>query len=71
MDARRTPRVLLRPEEAAVAMGISRAKLYRLIATGDLRAVRVGKALRVPVAAIEELATGENEVSTRQDGDAS
>lgn len=42
-------RMLLRPDEAAVVIGVGRAKLYALIAAGELPAIRVGSSLRVPV----------------------
>jgi len=40
--------LLLRPDEAAAALGISRSKLYALLADGSLPWVRVGRSLRVP-----------------------
>jgi len=41
-----------RVNEAAEAIGISRAKAYELIAAGVIPSVRVGSSLRVPVAAL-------------------
>lgn len=49
-----TDRLMLRPEEAADAIGVSRAKAYMLIASGEIPAVRVGKVLRVPVEALRQ-----------------
>ncbi len=49
-----TERLLYRPAEAADAMGISRTKIYGLMASGDVPSVRVGGSLRVPVAALRE-----------------
>jgi excisionase family DNA binding protein len=49
-----TDRLMLRPEEAADAIGVSRAKAYMLIASGELPAIKVGKVLRVPVEALRE-----------------
>jgi excisionase family DNA binding protein len=47
-------RLLLRPEEVATALGCGRAKVYRLIATGVLPALRVGAVQRVPLDALKE-----------------
>ncbi|MGO9450969.1 MAG: helix-turn-helix transcriptional regulator [Candidatus Binataceae bacterium] len=51
-------RVLVRPAEAAQMIGVSRSKVYELIGSGALRAVRLdgGRLLRVPVAEIHKLA---------------
>jgi excisionase family DNA binding protein len=43
-------RLLLRPAEAAEALGVSRSRAYELIAAGELPSVRVGGSVRVPVA---------------------
>jgi excisionase family DNA binding protein len=40
--------MLLRPEETGQLLGISRAKTYGMIASGELPAIRCGKAIRVP-----------------------
>ena len=45
-------RLLLRPAEAAEAIGIGRSKVYELLASGDLPSIRVGGAIRVPVTAL-------------------
>ena len=42
-------RLLLRPAEAADAIGVSRSKLYELIASKTIPSVRVGASVRVPV----------------------
>ena len=48
-------RLLLRPGEAADALGIGRSKIYELIAAGVIPSVRVGgKSIRVPVDALRE-----------------
>ena len=52
--ARRTEIVLLLSiQEAGRALGIRRSKMYELIAAGELETVHVGRAVRVPVDAIE------------------
>jgi excisionase family DNA binding protein len=47
-------RLLYRPIEAAEQLGISRTKLYELIAAGEIPAVVVGKRMRIPVSALRE-----------------
>lgn len=51
---RRTDLVLLLSiREAGRALGIGRSKMYELIAAGELETVHIGRAVRVPVDAIE------------------
>ena len=45
---------LLRSDEAATELRISRSKVYRLIAEGRLPAVRITGNVRVPRAALEQ-----------------
>ncbi|MDP9315571.1 MAG: helix-turn-helix domain-containing protein [Chloroflexota bacterium] len=40
-------RLLLRAEEAAHLLGVSRATVYNLLASGELRGVKIGRAVRV------------------------
>jgi excisionase family DNA binding protein len=47
-------RLLLRPTEAAEVIGIGRSKMYELLARGEVPSVRVGGALRVPLARLRE-----------------
>jgi excisionase family DNA binding protein len=46
-------RLMLRPNEAAEAIGVSRSKAYELIAAGQIPSVKVGGCVRVPVAALQ------------------
>ena len=46
---------LLRPEEAAHVLGISRSKVYELIRAGRLRAVKLDRSRRIPGEAVDEL----------------
>jgi excisionase family DNA binding protein len=46
-------RLLLTAEEAAKALGISRASLYPLLMRGKIPSVRVGGLRRVPIAALQ------------------
>ena len=47
-------RLLLKPTEAAEVLGIGRTKIYSLLSSGELPAVRVGRSIRVPAAALQE-----------------
>jgi excisionase family DNA binding protein len=48
------PRVLLTPQEAAQALGISRSKLYELLRAGTLESVRIDRLRRIPIQALHE-----------------
>jgi excisionase family DNA binding protein len=41
-------RLLLRIPEAAARLGLGRSTIYELIQAGDLPAVKIGRAVRVP-----------------------
>jgi excisionase family DNA binding protein len=45
-------KLMLRPAEAAEAIGVSRSKAYELISSGVIPSVRLGGSLRVPVEAL-------------------
>jgi len=47
-------KLLLSPEEAAEVLCIGRTRLYRLLATGALRSVQIGRRRRVPAAGLTE-----------------
>ena len=47
-------KLLLRPAEAAEAIGVGRSKVYELLASGELPSIRVGSSIRVPVDALRE-----------------
>jgi excisionase family DNA binding protein len=42
-------KLLLRPVEAAEAIGIGRSKVYELLASGELPSIRIGGSVRVPL----------------------
>jgi excisionase family DNA binding protein len=46
-------RLLYRVSEAALALGLSRAKVYGLISSGALRAVRIDGSRRIKAADLE------------------
>ena len=39
---------LYRPAEAAETLGVSRARLYQLLATGEIGSVKIGASRRIP-----------------------
>lgn len=45
-------RLLLRPIEAAEAIGVGRSRMYELLASGELPSIRIGGSVRVPVDAL-------------------
>ena len=46
-------KLLLRPIEAAEALGIGRSKTYELLSSGRLPSIRIGGSVRVPLAALQ------------------
>jgi excisionase family DNA binding protein len=46
------PPLLIRPEQAALALGVSRTKVYELMASGKLGSVKIGRSRRIPVNAL-------------------
>jgi excisionase family DNA binding protein len=47
-------KLLISTGEAADWLGIGKTKLYELIGRGDIPTVRIGRAVRIPAAAIED-----------------
>lgn len=47
--------VLFRVSRAAKLLDVSRSKAYELVASGELRSVRLGSMVRIPADAIDEL----------------
>lgn len=47
-------RLLLKPAEAANAIGVGRSKMYSLIASKEVPSVRIGGCVRVPLEALRE-----------------
>ena len=46
--------MLYRPEEAAQTLGLSRARMFELLASGAVESVKIGRSRRIPHAALEE-----------------
>ena len=51
-------RLLLRPAEAAEAIGVCRSRIYELLRSGELPCVRIGGSVRVPVAGLRDWIVG-------------
>jgi excisionase family DNA binding protein len=49
-------RVLLTVEEAAEQLGIGRTLTYKLISSGEIESIRIGRLRRVPTASIQDYA---------------
>lgn len=45
--------LLYRPEEGARALGLSRARVFELMASGELESIRIGRSRRIPRQALE------------------
>lgn len=59
-------KLLLRPVEAAEAIGVGRSKVYELLASGELPSIRIGGSVRVPVDALR--AWIDRQLGTRESG---
>ena len=55
-----TPRLTMSVEEAAEALGISRALAYEAIKRGEIPHIRIGKRILVPRAQLDRLLTNDN-----------
>ena len=54
--SKNTPqRLALTVEEARARLGLSRGLIYEAIRTGQIPAVRVGRRILIPIAALEQL----------------
>jgi excisionase family DNA binding protein len=45
-------RLLISPADASRALSISRTRVYELMASGQLRSVKIGRSRRIPVEAL-------------------
>lgn len=58
-----TDRLLFAPEEVQLELGIGRSTMYRLLATGTIPSVRLGKLIRIRRAELEKIAGIESAVA--------
>jgi excisionase family DNA binding protein len=54
-------RILLKADEVAEALAISKSKVYELIDSGDLPSIHIGRSVRVPVTQLEEWVARDSE----------
>ena len=59
-------RQLLKVEEAAEALGISRSQLYQMLARGDVASLTIGRSRRVPADAVRDFIRLETERQARE-----
>ena len=60
------PVLAVPPAEAARLLGLSRPMIYKLICSGQLRTVTIGRARRVPVAELERLIDVDGDAGARR-----
>jgi excisionase family DNA binding protein len=53
-SAEAMPALVVRPEEAARMLRISRTEVYRLIGSGEIASILIGRRRRIPVAALNQ-----------------
>ena len=53
-DPGKSPKLLLRIEEAAEQLGIGRSLMYRLVLSGAVESVRLGRLRRIPAECLGE-----------------
>lgn len=46
-------RLLYRPEEGAQILGVSRSRIFELMAAGEVETVQIGRSRRIPAEALE------------------
>jgi excisionase family DNA binding protein len=46
--------LLLRADEAAIVLGIGRTKVFEMMASGELPAIKIGRCIRVPKDRLEK-----------------
>jgi len=60
-------RMLLRPEEAALTLSLSRSRIYELIANGTLPSIKIGNSRRVPTDALRTWISNQYDASPEID----
>jgi prophage regulatory protein len=56
-------KILLKPAEVAERLRIGRSLVYELITQGEIPSIRLGRCIRVPVAALNEWIEGKQNAS--------
>jgi excisionase family DNA binding protein len=46
--------LLYKPPQVAEILNLGRSKTYELIATGQIKSIRIGRAIRIPAKALRE-----------------
>jgi excisionase family DNA binding protein len=59
-------KLLLRPGEVADALGIGRSIAYRLLKSGEIPSVRVGRSVRVPAETLRAWLANKSQRSTQE-----
>jgi excisionase family DNA binding protein len=57
--------LLLRADEAAIVLGIGRTKVFEMLASGELPAIRIGRCVRVPKDRLERWIDEHTNTQTR------
>lgn len=65
MDTTAVSPLLLRPREAAVALGIGRSKLFELLAEGRLESIKLGSCRLIPRESLEAFVARERARQSR------
>ena len=50
-------KLLLSPDEASAALGVKRAKLFQMLAAGEIASFKVGRLRRIPMSALQNWVT--------------
>ena len=56
-------KILMRPKEAAEALGLGLSKTYALLASGELPSIKVGRSIRISVAELHDWVRARQEQS--------
>ncbi len=61
------PPLLLTPLQAATVLGISRTRVFALLARGEIESVHIGRSRRIPAAALHDFVARLRSTSTDTD----
>ena len=61
IEERPQQRLTMTVEEAATALGISRATAYEAVSRGEIPAIRIGRRILIPKVALEKLLDGDSQ----------